>query len=59
MTAAIAKADADLFAAVFNRCDADTVAAMLTDDFRFVHDKDGEVLARGIRRQLSRAIATA
>lgn len=42
MTAAIAKADADLFAAVFDRCDADAVEAMLTDDFRFVHDKDGE-----------------
>jgi hypothetical protein len=42
MTAAIAKADADLFAAVFDRCDTDSVAAMLTDDFRFVHDKDGE-----------------
>ena len=42
MTAAITKADADLFAAVFDRCDADAVAAMLTGDFRFVHDKDGE-----------------
>ncbi|HVV65918.1 MAG TPA: DUF4440 domain-containing protein [Rhizomicrobium sp.] len=42
LTAAIAKADADLFTAVFDRCDADAVAAMLTDDFRFVHDKDGE-----------------
>jgi len=42
MTAAITKADADLFAAVFDRCDADGIAAMLTDDFRFVHDKDGE-----------------
>lgn len=42
MTAAIAKADADLFAAVFDQCDAGKVAAMTTDDFRFVHDKDGE-----------------
>jgi ketosteroid isomerase-like protein len=42
MTAAITKADADLFAAVFDRCDVDAVAAMTTDDFRFVHDKDGE-----------------
>jgi len=42
MTAAIAKADADLFAAVFDQCDAAKVAAMTTDDFRFVHDKDGE-----------------
>jgi Domain of unknown function (DUF4440) len=42
MTAAIAKADADLFAAVFDQCDAGKVAATLTPDFRFVHDKDGE-----------------
>ena len=42
MTAAIKRADADLFAAVFDRCDTDAVAAMLTGDFRFVHDKDGE-----------------
>ena len=41
MTGAIAKADADLFAAVFDQCDTDKVAAMLTGDFRFVHDKDG------------------
>ena len=41
LIAAITKADADLFAAVFDHCDADGVAAMLTDDFRFVHDKDG------------------
>jgi hypothetical protein len=42
MTAAITKVDSDLFAAVFDRCDTDAVAAMLTSDFRFVHDKDGE-----------------
>ena len=42
MTAAIKQADAALFAAVFDRCDTDAVAAMLTGDFRFVHDKDGE-----------------
>lgn len=42
MTAAIKDADAALFAAVFDRCDPDAAAAMLTDDFRFVHDKDGE-----------------
>jgi len=41
MTAAIAKADAALFAAVFDRCDSAAVSAMLTGDFRFVHDKDG------------------
>ena len=42
MTAAVVKADAALFAAVFDRCDADAVGAMLDEDFRFVHDKDGE-----------------
>lgn len=42
MTAAIKDADAALFAAVFDRCDVAAVAPMLTDDFRFVHDKDGE-----------------
>jgi hypothetical protein len=42
MTTTIAKADTDLFAAVFDQCDAGKVAAMTTDDFRFVHDKDGE-----------------
>jgi len=41
MTAEIAKADHDLFDAVFGQCDAAKVAATLTDDFRFVHDKDG------------------
>ena len=41
-TAAIKAADAALFAAVFDRCDVDALAAMTTDDFRFVHDKDGE-----------------
>jgi hypothetical protein len=42
MTAAITKADADLFDAVFLQCDAAKVATMTTGDFRFVHDKDGE-----------------
>lgn len=41
LIAAITKADADLFDAVFIACDADKLAAMLTDDFRFIHDKDG------------------
>jgi hypothetical protein len=41
LTAAITKADRDLFDAVFIQCDAAKVAATLTDDFRFVHDKDG------------------
>ena len=44
MTAVIAKADGDLFAAVFDTCNADVVASMLTGDFRFVHDKNGETV---------------
>lgn len=42
MTAAIKQADADLFAAVFDRCDVEALDAMTASDFRFVHDKDGE-----------------
>jgi hypothetical protein len=41
MTAAISGADSALFAAVFDRCDPKAVSAMVTSDFRFVHDKDG------------------
>jgi uncharacterized protein DUF4440 len=41
LTAAIARADADLFDAVFIQCDPDKVGTMITDDFRFLHDKDG------------------
>lgn len=41
MTAAITKADASLFDAVFGACNTDAVATMVTDDFRFVHDKSG------------------
>ena len=42
LTTGIARADHRLFQAVFLQCDADKVASMLTEDFRFVHDKDGE-----------------
>jgi hypothetical protein len=41
LEAAIAKADSDLFDAVFIQCDSDKVAGMLTEDFRFLHDKGG------------------
>ena len=41
LEAAIAQADADLFDAVFIQCDTDKVAGMLTEDFRFLHDKGG------------------
>jgi ketosteroid isomerase-like protein len=42
LTDEIAKQDAIFFAAFFDRCDVATVSSMLTDDFEFYHDKDGE-----------------
>src|SRR5438445_3243409 len=41
LVVAIARADAELFAAVFDQCDALKLADMVTDDFEFLHDKDG------------------
>lgn len=41
LVAAIARADAELFVAVFDQCDAARLADMVTDDFEFFHDKDG------------------
>ena len=38
----IRRADTQLFAAVFEACDADRAAAMTTDDMEFFHDKDGK-----------------
>jgi len=42
LTDEIAKQDATFFAAFFDRCDVATVSTMITDDFEFYHDKDGE-----------------
>lgn len=44
---AIALADAAFFAAFFDTCDVDKVAAMVTDDFEFFHDKDGLATTSG------------
>jgi len=41
LTAAIAKADHDLFAVVFDTCNVDALKAMVTEDFEFFHDKGG------------------
>jgi len=41
MSEQIAAKDRELFAAVFDACDADKVRALVTDDLEFFHDKDG------------------
>jgi hypothetical protein len=38
----IARVDADLFDALFNRCDPERLAGMVTDDVEFIHDKWGQ-----------------
>lgn len=58
--AQIAHEDAALFGAVFDACDADAVAKLVTDDFEFYHDKWGQIAASGaqfvdlIRKQCQR-----
>jgi hypothetical protein len=47
LTDEIAAKDAELFSALFDRCDADHIAAMVTDDFEFFHDKDGQSAKSG------------
>src|SRR5712692_5271341 len=39
----LAEQDRNLFDIVFIRCDANTLAQLLTDDFEFYHDKFGQV----------------
>jgi Domain of unknown function (DUF4440) len=41
LTADITAKDHELFAAVFDTCDADKLRSMVTDDLEFFHDKDG------------------
>ncbi|MCA8898941.1 MAG: nuclear transport factor 2 family protein [Hyphomonas sp.] len=43
LKAAVLKADTDLFAAVFDACDADLAGTMMTEDVHFLHDKWGEI----------------
>jgi ketosteroid isomerase-like protein len=42
LTEEVSAADAAFFDAFFNRCDLDTVGAMLTEDMEFFHDKHGQ-----------------
>ncbi len=37
----IAKADAELFDALFNKCDVDRLGEIVADDIEFIHDKHG------------------
>lgn len=43
----IRAADAELFKAFFDTCDADTVRRHVTDDFEMFHDKGGRVITSG------------
>ncbi len=38
----IARMDAELFDALFNRCDPDRLGELVTDDIEFIHDKWGQ-----------------
>jgi hypothetical protein len=43
----IAAKDRELFSAVFDRCDAKALAALVTDDFEMYHDKGGQTSTSG------------
>jgi ketosteroid isomerase-like protein len=47
LTDEIRRNDARFFEAFFIACDVDTVAAMVTDDFEFFHDKNGRNTTSG------------
>lgn len=55
LIAAITRADAALFDAVFDACDAAKVRALVTDDFEFHHDHGGRIAGSGA--QFADAIA--
>jgi hypothetical protein len=56
----IASADAELFDALFNKCDPDRLARIVTDDIEFIHDKWGQTskskteFVDGIRKMCAR-----
>jgi len=43
----VAAADQALFSAFFDRCDMETLAKMVTDDFEMFHDKNGYMAKSG------------
>ena len=51
----IRQADAQLFAATFDDCDADKAAAMTTEDMEFFHDKAGKSASK--RDDFRRSVA--
>jgi len=46
LTAAIAGRDAELFSVMFDRCEPEALADIVTADFEFYHDKGGRVAGR-------------
>ena len=56
----IARIDAELFDALFNKCDPERLAGIVTDDVEFIHDKWGQTsksrteFVDGIRRMCAR-----
>jgi hypothetical protein len=44
LTSAIAARDAELFDLLFNGCDPDRMATMVTDDLEMYHDRDGAIV---------------
>ena len=47
LTEEITEKDRAFFDAFFNRCDVETVRAMVTEDFEFYHDKGGMTASSG------------
>ena len=46
LTAVIAERDAELFSVMFDRCEPDALADIVTADFEFYHDKGGRMVGR-------------
>lgn len=46
LTAAISARDTELFSVMFDRCEPEALAAIVTADFEFYHDKGGRMVGR-------------